>query len=31
LLQRDGDTHTQRLLRAWGHASPRNAAMESAG
>lgn len=31
LLQRDGDTHAQRLLRAWGYASPRGAAMEAAG
>ena len=31
LLQRDGDTHAQRLLRAWGYASPRDAAMEAAG
>jgi 2-phospho-L-lactate/phosphoenolpyruvate guanylyltransferase len=31
LLQRDGDTHAQRLLRAWGYASPRNAATEAVG
>lgn len=31
LLQRDGDTHAQRLLRAWACASPRNAALEAAG
>ena len=31
LLQRDGDTHAQRLLRAWAYASPRNAALEAAG
>ena len=31
LLQRDGDTHAQRLLRAWGYDSPRDAAVEAAG
>ncbi len=31
LLQRDGDTHAQRLLRAWGYASPRDAEWEAAG
>jgi 2-phospho-L-lactate guanylyltransferase len=31
LLQRDGDTHAQRLLREWGYASPRDAAMGAAG
>ena len=31
LLQRDGDTHAQRLLRAWGYASPRDTAWEAAG
>ena len=31
LLQRDGDTHAQRLLRAWGYAGPNTAAWEAAG
>ena len=31
LLQRPGDTHAQRLLRAWGYAGPNIAAWEAAG
>jgi 2-phospho-L-lactate guanylyltransferase len=31
LLQRDGHTQSQCLLRAWGYGSPRDAAMEAAG
>jgi 2-phospho-L-lactate guanylyltransferase len=31
LLEREGSTHAQRLLRAWGHAGPRMAAWEAAG
>jgi 2-phospho-L-lactate guanylyltransferase len=31
LLQRDGDTHAQRLLRAWGYSAPRVATWEAAG
>ena len=31
LVQRDGDTHAQRLLRSWGIASPDTEAWEAAG
>jgi 2-phospho-L-lactate/phosphoenolpyruvate guanylyltransferase len=31
LLQRDGDTHAQRLLRSWGFTSPASEAWEAAG
>jgi 2-phospho-L-lactate guanylyltransferase (CobY/MobA/RfbA family) len=31
LVQRDGDTHAQRLLRSWGIASPDAEPWEAAG